>query len=106
MLSAPNSFCTDLAPVFVLCCVWPALASVKLHLQFHGCQAALNWCWPDSSPRAGNVIEEVFTTDERASPIHVTPWGVLGDSWPFFRPNFKAADELRVLHAADEVLPC
>ena len=54
---------------------------------------------------ADGVFEEVFTTDERATPIHVTPWGVLGDSWPFFRPNFTAANELRSQHAADEASP-
>ena len=52
---------------------------------------------------AGSVIEEVFTTDERATPIHVTSWGVLGDSWPFFRPNFRAAEDMRAQHCADEV---
>ena len=30
-------------------------------------------------------------------------WGVLGETWPYFRPNFPALDEARVEAGADEV---
>ena len=52
---------------------------------------------------AGVVLEDVFTTDPRESPIHVQPWGFLGESWPFFRPNFVNMEQLRSEHAVDEV---
>ncbi|CAI6007101.1 unnamed protein product [Closterium sp. NIES-65] len=36
----------------------------------------------------------VFTTDPAASPVHVVRWGVLGDVWPFFRPNWRNMERL------------
>ena len=52
---------------------------------------------------AGVQLEDVFTTDPSASPIHVMPWGFLGESWPFFRPNFVNMEQMRAEQAADEV---
>eukprot|EP00884_Botryococcus_braunii_P017307 jgi/Botrbrau1/425/Bobra.110_2s0075.1 len=43
----------------------------------------------------GVCIEDIFTSDPKETPIHVTAWNTLGDTWPFFRPNYKAMDEYR-----------
>ncbi len=47
-----------------------------------------------------DALADTFTTDPRATPVHVVGWGVLGDTWPYFRPNFVAmqrtAEELGV----------
>lgn len=37
------------------------------------------------------------------TPIHVTPWGFLGESWPYFRPNFTNIEEQKVKYSAEEV---
>lgn len=37
--------------------------------------------------------EGLFTSDPSETPVHVTPWGFLGDTWPFFRPNWKTPAE-------------
>lgn len=61
---------------------------------------------------AGVDIEEIFTTDEKESCIRVTPWGFLGDTWPFFRPNFTNMEQERAQAGVDEVrslawtIPC
>ncbi|KAL2645294.1 hypothetical protein R1flu_012881 [Riccia fluitans] len=31
---------------------------------------------------------EVFTTDPSATNVHVLQWNFLGETWPYFRPNF------------------
>lgn len=36
----------------------------------------------------------VFTEDASASGIHVIGWNVLGETWPYFRPNFTKMKEL------------
>ncbi|GIL67665.1 hypothetical protein Vafri_21002, partial [Volvox africanus] len=33
-------------------------------------------------------LSDTFTTDPRVTPVHVVSWGTLGETWPFFRPNF------------------
>ncbi|WPT16117.1 DNA ligase 6 [Picochlorum sp. SENEW3] len=30
----------------------------------------------------------MFTTDPEATPIHVVKWNFLGETWPYFRPNY------------------
>jgi hypothetical protein len=50
------------------------------------------------------VAGGMFTTDASATPIHVVPWGVLGDTWPFFRPNFVNMRRLMEESGADEVV--
>ena len=37
--------------------------------------------------------EGLFTSDPMETSVHVTPWGFLGDTWPFFRPNWKVPSE-------------
>ena len=44
--------------------------------------------------RKAGVVENLgvdmtmFTTDAKETPIHVVKWNFLGESWPYFRPNF------------------
>ena len=48
-------------------------------------------------------LEEVFTTDLASTPVHVAKWGFLGESWPFFRPNFVNMEQYRTDVGVDEV---
>ncbi|KAL3644358.1 hypothetical protein CASFOL_012290 [Castilleja foliolosa] len=36
----------------------------------------------------------VFTEDELESDIHVVRWNVLGETWPYFKPNFAKMNEI------------
>ncbi|KAL4435464.1 hypothetical protein ABPG77_006226 [Micractinium sp. CCAP 211/92] len=47
---------------------------------------------------------QLFTTDRSATPVHVVQWGFLGETWPFFRPNYKQMEEYRQEHGAEEVV--
>ncbi|KAL6993986.1 Ligase [Sarracenia purpurea var. burkii] len=38
--------------------------------------------------------DEVFTEDESDSDVHVVGWNVLGETWPYFRPNFAKMKEI------------
>lgn len=38
----------------------------------------------------------VFTRDEKESDVHVVGWNVLGETWPYFRPNFGRMKEIMV----------
>ncbi|KAJ4847523.1 hypothetical protein Tsubulata_003941 [Turnera subulata] len=38
----------------------------------------------------------VFTEDENESDVHVVGWNVLGETWPYFRPNFVKMKEIMV----------
>ncbi|GAB4832343.1 hypothetical protein Ancab_006359 [Ancistrocladus abbreviatus] len=40
--------------------------------------------------------DSVFTEDESGSDVHVVGWNVLGETWPFFRPNFIKMKEIMV----------
>ncbi|KAL9231305.1 hypothetical protein vseg_006547 [Gypsophila vaccaria] len=42
----------------------------------------------------GYVDEGVFTEDEGATDVHVVGWNVLGETWPYFRPNFVKMKEI------------
>lgn len=48
----------------------------------------------------------MFTQDSNASCVHVTPWEHLGESWPYFRPNFVNMERAQEEHGADEVRMC
>ena len=48
-------------------------------------------------------IDAAFTTDPTSTPIRVERWGHLGDSWPYFRPNFTNMEADRVAAGAQEV---
>ncbi|KAL7101678.1 hypothetical protein ACP275_08G069700 [Erythranthe tilingii] len=36
----------------------------------------------------------VFTEDELESDVHVVGWNMLGETWPYFRPNFVKMEEI------------
>ncbi|KAM0892423.1 hypothetical protein ACQ4PT_025741 [Festuca glaucescens] len=36
----------------------------------------------------------VFTEDAAATDVHVTAWNILGETWPYFRPNFVKMKEI------------
>jgi DNA ligase 1 len=55
---------------------------------------------------AGIDVDAVFTTDPGASPVHVTSWGFMGDTWPYFRPNYTNMDAYREKMGASEVCGC
>ncbi|XP_048327541.2 DNA ligase 6 [Ziziphus jujuba] len=38
----------------------------------------------------------VFTEDECGSDVHVVGWNLLGETWPYFRPNFVKMKEIMV----------
>ncbi|OAY77613.1 DNA cross-link repair 1 protein [Ananas comosus] len=38
----------------------------------------------------------VFTEDASASHIHVIGWNLLGETWPYFRPNFVKMKEIMI----------
>jgi DNA ligase-1 len=49
------------------------------------------------------LMARTFTSDPCETPIHVTPWGFLGESWPYFRPNFTNIEEQRAKYKAEQV---
>lgn len=46
----------------------------------------------------------VFTEDERESDTHVVGWNVLGETWPYFRPNFGKMNEIMVEKGYSKVI--
>lgn len=48
-------------------------------------------------------VDEVFTTNPKETPVHVASWGFLGDTWPYFRPNFTNMEAYREEQGVDEV---
>jgi DNA ligase 1 len=40
--------------------------------------------WPEDLP-----AEKIFTTDPHSSRVHVVGMNWLGETWPFFRPNYS-----------------
>ncbi|XP_060193052.1 DNA ligase 6 isoform X2 [Lycium barbarum] len=42
----------------------------------------------------GHEEDGVFTTDESETDVHVVGWNVLGETWPYFRPNFEKMDKI------------
>ncbi|GMH43726.1 hypothetical protein BSKO_11648 [Bryopsis sp. KO-2023] len=49
-------------------------------------------------------LESIFTTDMKVSNVHVVKWGVLGETWPYFRPNFVNMESARVENGVDKVI--
>ncbi|KAB2057471.1 hypothetical protein ES319_A11G171400v1 [Gossypium barbadense] len=47
---------------------------------------------------------EVFTEDESESDVHVVGWSVLGETWPYFRPNFVIMEEVMVERGYEKVV--
>jgi hypothetical protein len=50
--------------------------------------------------------EEIFTTDPRSTPVHIVSWGLLGEAFPFFKPNFAKMEEYGRDMGAEEVHAC
>ncbi|GAV87473.1 DNA_ligase_A_M domain-containing protein/DNA_ligase_A_N domain-containing protein/DNA_ligase_A_C domain-containing protein/DRMBL domain-containing protein/Lactamase_B_2 domain-containing protein [Cephalotus follicularis] len=46
----------------------------------------------------------VFTEDESESDVHVVGWNVLGETWPYFRPNFLKMKEIMVERGYEKVV--
>ncbi|KAL1192368.1 DNA ligase 6 [Cardamine amara subsp. amara] len=46
----------------------------------------------------------MFTEDENESDVHVVGWNVLGETWPYFRPNFVKMNEIMVEKGYDKVV--
>ncbi|KAK4346769.1 hypothetical protein RND71_033108 [Anisodus tanguticus] len=42
----------------------------------------------------GHGEDGVFTTVESETDVHVVGWNVLGETWPYFRPNFEKIDKI------------
>ncbi|XP_058179312.1 DNA ligase 6 isoform X2 [Rhododendron vialii] len=38
--------------------------------------------------------DDAFTEEESESDVHVVGWNVLGETWPYFRPNFVKVKEI------------
>ena len=51
----------------------------------------------------GIDLDQIFTTDLASTPVHVAKWGFLGESWPFFRPNFVNMEQYKTDMSVDEV---
>jgi len=48
-------------------------------------------------------LAAAFTLDPSETPIQVVSWGRLGDTWPYFRPNFTNMEEARRQAGAQQV---
>lgn len=46
----------------------------------------------------------IYTTNPQASPVHVVQWGRLGETWPFFKPNWASMEEYRKEMGVDQVI--
>ncbi|KAJ4866657.1 DNA LIGASE 6 [Raphanus sativus] len=46
----------------------------------------------------------MFTEDKKESDVHVVGWNVLGETWPYFRPNFVKMSEIMVEKGYDKVV--
>ncbi|GKC55927.1 DNA ligase 6 isoform X3 [Tanacetum coccineum] len=47
---------------------------------------------------------EVFTSDESESDVHVIGWNVIGETWPYFKPNFVKMKEIIEGRGYDKVV--
>lgn len=46
----------------------------------------------------------VFTENAAATDVHVTGWNILGETWPYFRPNFVKMKEIMVKRGYNKAL--
>ncbi|KAB5560947.1 hypothetical protein DKX38_005904 [Salix brachista] len=46
----------------------------------------------------------LFTEDENESDVHVVGWNILGETWPYFRPNFVKMKEIMVERGYNKVV--
>ncbi|XP_042387905.1 DNA ligase 6-like isoform X3 [Zingiber officinale] len=52
----------------------------------------------------GLVDSGAFTQDTAVSNIHVIGWNVLGETWPYFRPNFGKMEEIMLERGYSKVV--
>ena len=52
---------------------------------------------------AGIDKDKVFTTNPRETPVHIVVWGLLGEAFPFFKPNFTKMEQYGRDMGAEEV---
>ena len=61
----------------------------------------------DEENKAASGIERqhlCFTCNPRESQVHVVSWGTLGETFPYFRPNWNKLEELAVEHGVSRVV--
>lgn len=46
----------------------------------------------------------VFTSDEGETNVHIVGWNMLGETWPYFRPNFVKMQEIMVERGYNKVV--
>lgn len=46
---------------------------------------------------------QYFTMEVGSSRVVLTKWGGLGDTWPFFRPNWTSMEAMRQERGVDKV---
>eukprot|EP00191_Tetraselmis_sp_GSL018_P013531 CAMPEP_0177586320 /NCGR_PEP_ID=MMETSP0419_2-20121207/5006_1 /TAXON_ID=582737 /ORGANISM="Tetraselmis sp., Strain GSL018" /LENGTH=1454 /DNA_ID=CAMNT_0019076197 /DNA_START=342 /DNA_END=4706 /DNA_ORIENTATION=+ len=49
-------------------------------------------------------LEELFTAEEGSSRLLLASWGSLGETWPFFRPNWTRLESLRLERGVDKAV--
>ena len=61
--------------------------------------------WPWDVP-----FDDVFTCNDKASSVFAVPWNQIGDTWPYFRPNYANmeifAQSYAPLHSGQEGQKC
>ena len=45
-----------------------------------------------------------LTEDPSATNLHLAKWGAVGETWPYFQPNWSKMEELRARHGVEEVI--
>jgi DNA ligase 1 len=48
----------------------------------------------------GLPFEDTFTCDPSKTFLHAIPWNWLGETWPFFRPNYTNMEAFAAMCAA------
>ena len=51
-----------------------------------------------------DIDMDIFTRDSESTPIHVVKWNFLGETWPYFRPNFVDAKKYAEQYGAKRVV--
>ena len=45
-----------------------------------------------------------LTEDPSATNLRLAKWGAVGETWPYFQPNWSIVEELRARHGVEEVI--
>jgi DNA ligase-1 len=51
-----------------------------------------------------DIDMDIFTIDPYSTPIHVVKWNFLGETWPYFVPNFTDARKYAEQYGAKKVV--